>query len=651
MASGPYAQAYDHVALTRNFVTSTLAGQLNYANSIRSQLQGTLDQLANFNPTLNFTGQVPQAPVFDANITGNFNLPGVGPTSFGSVSGITASLGNLGPIRQLEDIDISPFVPSVASLTIPDAPTMTAPLDGPEKPELDAVVVPGAPQIDKPAFPSLATITIPEFDFPTLPQWDASAPEFEGTPVSTVLQWGNPQYSTEVMDEVVGKLRDIWAGGNGIPPAVEQAMWERAAGREDIEVSRQISAAYTEFSSRGFTAPPGMLTARVDAIQEEASIRKQGASREIAIRMAELQVENMRFAVEQGVAAENVLFNIWNNIAQRQFEAAKIELDSQLALYNANVALFNARQQAYATEAQVFKVRLDAELAQIEVFKARLEGELARGQLNEQRVRIYGEQIRALLADVEVYKAVMQGASIQSDVNKTQIDGFRAEVQAYAERINADKVRFDAFDSQVRGELGKAQIMDSEARAYASYVSGQSTVATIGIKQLEADIARNEQVIREFTARLEADKAKIQADVAKIQAQASAYTADTQRYSAQASAEEARHKVSIAAKESEIRATIGVFEVETRKYIADMEQVIRKAQVQLEALKSAGQVGSTLAAGAMAGINIGASLSGSGAVNAGGSYGESRTVSKSNSTNYSSSLELESGSPAPNSDW
>ena len=647
----PYSQAYDHVSIVRDFVTGNLQNQLSYANSTRESVSNVLTDLSNFNPLLSFGGAPPAVPAINVSVDGSFTLPSINATSFGTVSPVTAQLGALGVIRDPVTVDITPFMPSIVGLTLPEVPQMTAPLTAPSRPVTSDVTLPEAPAIAKPAFPALESISIPAFAFPTLPTWTATAPEFSGTAVSTVLQWGEPTYQTEVMPEVVAKLREMWAGGSGIPAAVENAIWERAANREDLDTSRQISAAYTEFSSRGFTEPPGMLVARVDAIREESQIKKQGLNRDIAIKMAEVQIDNVRFAVEQGVAAENVLYNIWNNMAQRQFEAAKIQLDSQFALYNAQIALFNARQQAYSTEAQVFKTKLDAELARIEVFKAELEGELARGTLNEQRVKIYGEQIRALLSDVEVYKAQMQGASVQSDVNRNIIDGFKAEIQAYAERINADKVRFDAYDSQVKGELGKAQILDAEARAYASYITGVSAKADIGVKQMQADISRNEQILREYAARLDADKAKIQADVAKIQAGASAYTADTQRFTAQAGAEEAKARVEITAKEAEIRASLGLFDVEVRKYIADMEQMIRKANVQLEALKAAGQVGATLSAGAMAGINIGASLSGSGGVSASGSTSYGSSVSKSNSTSYSSSLELESGSPAPNQQW
>lgn len=635
-ASGPYAEAYGHVSQVRDFVTGALDNQLDYANQMRVSVEGVVDSLSGFAPPT-LSGAQPSPPTISASITGTFDLPIINATAFGTINEPNVNEPGFQSVYTPPEVDIAPFVPSISGLTIPEAPVSMAPGAPPTAPTQSAITLPSAPVLEKPQFPSLEPINIPVFDFPVLPDFNATAPEFEGSPINTVLQWSEPEYQTEVMDEVIAVLRDVWAGGNGIPPAVENAMWERAAGREDLDASRQISAAMTDFSARGFTEPAGMLVARIDAIREESQIKKNALNRERTIRMAEIHVENVRWATEQGVAAENVLYAIWNNTAQRIFESAKIQLDSQLSFFNAQVAVFNAKQSAYATSAQVYKTQLDAQLSRIEVFKAELEGELARGTLNEQRVKIYGEQIRALLTDVEVYKARMEGAKVQADVNRNVLEGFKAEIQAYAAQVDADKTRFEAYDSRVKGELGKAQILDAEARSYAAYVSGQSTVADVGIKKMQADISRNELLVRQYTARLEAARTTVQAQQATIESAARAYTADTQRYTAEASAEEARYRVELAAKESEIRATLGIYEIEIRKYLADMDMLIKQAGIQLEALKAAGQVGSTLAAGAMAGINIGASLQGSGSVGASGGYDEGKrtTITRSLTGNKS----------------
>lgn len=637
-----YKEAYDHVSGVRGFVTDSISDARSWANAARQSAETTLSSLSSFNPNIGSVSQ-PARPSLNLVWNAAMQLPQINATDFGEIHSSRPNSPVLKSVRTAPDVDIQPYLPSIASLNIPDAPSLSN-ISAPTEPTLGAVAIPVAPTINKPAFPSLSSIDIPDFTFPTLPTFDESAPEFSGTPVSAVLQWSETCYSTEVLGEVVNKLRDLWEG-SGIPPAVEAAMWERAASREDLDVARQLSALDVEHSSRGFTQPTGVLDAQKDALREEAAVRKQGLNREIAIKMAEVHIDNVRFACEQGVAAENVIFNIWNNMAQRQFDAAKIQLDAELAQFNAHVSLFNARQQAYSTRAQVYKTKLDAELMRIEVFKAELEGSLAKGQLNEQQVRIYGEQIKALLSDVEIYKAEMQGANLQSDVNRNIIEGYKANVTAYAEKLRADKARFDAYDSRVRGELGKAQLLDAEARAYSAYVSGQSTIADIGMKQMEADIRENEQRIKAYIAELDASKADMLAQSEAIKATAQAYSADTQRFSAQASAEEARHRVDVAAKESEIRSTIGMYEVEIRRYIADVEKLISTAQLQLEAMKAAGQVSSTMAAGAMAGINIGASLSGGGSVSASGS--NSRSTSSSSSMSYNSSVELDDGPKPP----
>lgn len=634
-----YGEAYGHVSNVRNFVTDAITDSRSWADSARLAAQYALQGLGEFHPDYT-SSAMPDSPTIDVTFDGSFVLPEITPTAFGEISVNIPDGPNLSGVRDIPDLDIQGFMPSIDGLTIPDAPALTNHVM-PDAPVLKDAVLPTAPRLDMPLFPALDDISIPDFDFNSLPTFDAAAPEFEGTPVNSVLQWNEPEYQTEVIADVVVKLREFWAGGNGIPLAIEQALWERAAEREDIDLRRQLSALDVEYSSRGFTQPPGVLAAQKQALREESMLRKQTANRDIAIRMAEIHIDNVKFACEQGIAAENIYYNIFANMAQRQFEAAKLQLDSELALYNAQVQLFNAKQQAYSVRAEVWKAEIDARLTAL---RAEIDAELARSQLNEQRVRVYSEKISALLSQVEVYKAEMQGAALAEDANRNRIERYKAEVSAMAEKIQADKSRFDAYDSQVKGELGKAQILDAEARAYSAYVSGQASVADVHAKRTDVDLRRNDLELRAYLGKLEASKAEMQAQSEQIRAAASAYTADTQRYTAQANAEGSRHRVEITAKEAEIRATIGLYETEVRRYIADVEAMIGKANLQLEALKSAGQVSSTLAAGAMAGINIGASLSGGGTVSASGSSTNSQ--SSSSSLGYNVNVEADSG-PTP----
>jgi hypothetical protein len=125
---------------------------------------------------------------------------------------------------------------------------------------------------------------------------------------------------------------------------------------------------------------------------------------------------------------------------------------------------------------------------------------------------------------------------------------------------------------------------------------------------MSAELAQIEMGLRAYTARLERDKVQLQAESAAISANAEAHRANTARYTAQAGAQATVAELQIKAKEAEIRNSISLYDVEVRKHMADMEQLIRAASLQTEGLKSIGQAYSTLAAGAMAGISLGATI-------------------------------------------
>lgn len=632
MASSPFNEAYSTVQHVEQIVEQRVDAASQTAAALQSTALQTVSALSNVN--LNFSaGSPPTVPNIDPSISVNLNLPNISPTSFGTITSSVPSVPSLDPVPDIPDLQIPDFVSSIGSLNIPTAPAWSAPPSVPDEPTLEDVIVPDMPALAIPAAPTLAEITVPDFNGLTLPVFDATAPEFVGTALPGILQWTEPTYHPEIIDDVVVQLRKLWDGGSGIPAAVEQAMWARAAEREDLTAERELDSISEEFSARGFTMPPGMQAARVDQMRQDLAVKKLGLNRELTIQIAQWQVENIRFACTQAIAAENVYVNLFLNQAQRLFEAARFQIESQINIYNAQVALFNARMNGYQISAQVFNTLVQAELSKIEVFKAEVEAEVARGQLNTQKVQAYSAMIDALKAQTDIYRTQMQGAEIKSNVLRNKIEVFKAQVQAYGEQVNAQKVVFDAYESQVKGEAAKAGIIDAEARAYAALIQGKSSIADIGVKRADVAIDKNRVLIQGYGAALEAEKMRIQSQLSVIQSGAQAYIADTQRFAAVAQAEGTKAQVIVTAKEAELRTNVAFYQAQVQAYLGNMEQLIRKAALIIDALKAAGGISSTLAAGAMAGVHVGATLSGSGAVTAAGSESFSTSSSTSDTRN------------------
>jgi len=553
-------------------------------------------------PHLNISGlQLPQLPQLPAG-------------SFGHVSGIAAQGFQPTGINPVAAPHINDFNPSFSHIQLPDAPQ-----HGP-------VPLPAAPVLNKPALPDLVDLHIPAFSYAPLAPYDDDNPAFVASSISAVLQWQEAAYQPVLMDEEIAVLRRMWAGGTGLPPAVEQALWERAAGREDMDAQRDIDAAMVEFSSRGFSLPPGALLARIDGVRHARALQKQTLGRDILIKISDTHIENLRFACTQAIAAENVLIGVWGQMAQRAFEAAKIHTDMQLAVLNARIATYNAVQGARQTSANIRRMELEEKAHELQVWRAQLEGEIARGQINEQRLKVFTAQWQALGTEVEVYKSRMQGAAIEADVQKKDVDRYRAQIEAAAEMVKIDKLRFDAYDSRIRGEVGKARIIQAQAQGYSAYVQGKGIVADIAIKNQGAQLQREELRLKAFIANLDVQKAQLQAQVENVAANARMHESNTARYSAQANAQASFAQVQLAAWQASAQVSVSQWEAQMRKVVADMEQMMRTAALQMQGLQAVAQAYATLAAGQTAGISIGASVGASGSVSASGSSTVSQSI-------------------------
>lgn len=93
----------------------------------------------------------------------------------------------------------------------------------------------------------------------------------------------------------------ITQGGTGLNTVVEGQIWERDRGRILREAGRAEQEAVSMFAARGFPLPPGALNGALARIQADTRDKLAQASRDVAIKQAELEVENVRFAVQQAI--------------------------------------------------------------------------------------------------------------------------------------------------------------------------------------------------------------------------------------------------------------------------------------------------------------------------------------------------------------
>lgn len=552
---------------------------------------------------------------------------------FGEVGDITEptfeDFQNL--INQLDLIAIPTYTPPITSLDIPAPP---APIDtsgAPERPTLNDVTVPDDPNVAIPGAPDEIALNIPVTPVINLPTFEDMEVTFDTPNVNTVMQWDEPTYQSDTLDDIKGTIRRWLAGGTGMTPEVEAALFDRARDKLDTTAQKRVQESFDTFAAKGWTMPPGMLVEQVNAAQQESQQSAADLASDILSKSAEWEQENLRQAVQQGIALEGMLIQQFENVARRVFDASKARLDADVQMYGAYVSLFNARQSARQILVAVFEAKLKAALAPLDVMKAELEAEQLKGQLNETRARIYATKMEAVRAIVSIFEAKVNAARVKSDVERNKIDAFKADVDAFAAILQARKTAFDAYEAQMRGEGVKGQIVESYARAFAATVEGINGSNNNKINYVRAKIEAITTGVQKYTARLTAQREAIAAQAEAVRARASSFSADVQRFSAeiQMNTELARLVQQLA--ELRLRNNLAYYEVQQKAYDAAMSRTIQRAEIAEHGLAAAGSMASQLAAGAMSAGHVQASLSGSG----------SATASNSASWNYNYSYDEE----------
>jgi len=315
----------------------------------------------------------------------------------------------------------------------------------------------------------------------------------------------------------------------------------------------------------------------------------------------------------------------------------RLHIEWQIALYNLSVQIYQARMQENVIRAQIYEVQVRAALAEIEIFKALIEAERAKTEVNVAIIQAYKAQIEARTALVDMYVAQISAVKVQADVYATEVTANKIEVEAFATRVAADKLRFDAYETQIRGESLKADIIEAEARAYQAQMGGIETGVRAQVAALEGAVSGFQAEVTAYDANLRHWLGLNQNELAQIQANVAGHTANTQRFVAKAGVEIEANKLEAVMWESTSRMALETYKAEIARMQVIMEKAIQEASLILEALKTSGQLTSTISAGALAAMHVGATTSGSAAVSSSGNEGQSYTLNESFAKNCATS--------------
>lgn len=496
------------------------------------------------------------------------------------------------------------------SETAPDAPGIDITF---EMPELS---------LNLPTAPALLGINISPFaglDLP--PALDLVVPELSISPPSIREYTPQTTYVSDMLTNLQTRLTAYLAGGTGLDPAVENAIWDRGRERE-ARAGRDALAELDRMEEMGFALPPGVYVDGRIKIGTETDYANRGHSREVMIKAAELEQENIKTALTVATQLESYMISYTNSVEQRIFESCKYATEAGVAIYNARVQAYAAFLEAFKARVNIYEAQIRAELAKVEAYKALMSAEQTKAEVNRALVESYRVQVEAAMSGVEIFKARIGAIQAKADIEKTKIEIFGEQVRAYTAKVNAYTAGVEGFRATIQAEASKQEAFKSRVQVYAARVDAAARL-------IEARIGAFKSRIEAKGLEYDGYKATIGAESARVSAIAEVNKSRSETYKAEVTGVASYNEVLTKQWEAAIENAGRVAEIGVSAAKANAELYITSRQLAVEAAKVGATVSAQLGAAALNAVNWSNSFS--------MSIGQSTSTSDSTQTSTSHS--------------
>jgi hypothetical protein len=286
------------------------------------------------------------------------------------------------------------------------------------------------------------TATVPVFDLNTL-----SVPDI----VALDNSWGS-----SLNDAVRAKLlSNIWNGGTGLDPVVEAAIFARGSERDSQALQDVIDKTTAQWAKMGFSLPDGLLSSELATLNKEYMNKRLDVSRDISIKQAELEQENLKYSIQYAMELELKMFDLADSYAKRAFDASKATIETLVQVYNSNLDTFKTKVQAYQAEAAAYESFVRSKLLEVEKWRAQTEGQKLIAEVNDQSLKLYNAQWEGEIVKLKLYESQHQANIALIQYNKGIIDRYAAQIQAYAAKTTALVAQYNSDAGVYEADIKK----------------------------------------------------------------------------------------------------------------------------------------------------------------------------------------------------
>ena len=455
-----------------------------------------------------------------------------------------------------------------------------------------------------PTAPDLLSISVAPFSGLNMPVFSDTAPVLTAIAPSIREYTPGSMYTSGLLTAAQASLlARITTGGTGISADVEGAIWDRGRERE-AKAYREGVKALDQLESLGYAMPPGAYLAGRIQLATERGYQDRGHSREVMIKAAELELDNVKHALTTATQLEGELMTLSNQYEQRLFESCKYATEAGISIYNAQVQTFVAYTELYKTKVNVYEALIRGEIAKVDAYKAQIEAEQIKAQVNTALVEQYKVKAEIAAYSIDIFKAQVAAIQTKAEIEKIKVEIFGEQVRGYSAQVAAYTAGVEAFRAKLEAESTKQKVYQSQVEAFSAKVDASA-------KQIEARVSGFKALVDAKNGEYEGYKAQVAAETARVQGlvSSSGLLVDTFKASVQgiSSYNETLTKQWQATLDQNQR----VSEIANSVAKANAELAVTARTISADASKTSAQVLGQMGAAAIGAVNFSSSVSNS----------------------------------------
>lgn len=251
-------------------------------------------------------------------------------------------------------------------------------------------------------------------DVPQMPKPAALTDFLQLDSSSSTLQFINAETEgliDKYFPEISGALRyapEEWLVGIitgqqpfGLSKDVFEAVWHESRDREYRSRNTAVEQIRSEFSARGFVAPPGAMLKAITRAEERAADAIGEVNRAQTVRDAEIKLDLLKFAEQQAIALKMGIFQAIANYYNVLMDLPNKDIEATRAKVSAYASFNDAMSQFY-------RVQLGFEELRLQAANLRMNG-----KLDENRIRVAasdGSRNAALGQVTSAFASAAEGA-------------------------------------------------------------------------------------------------------------------------------------------------------------------------------------------------------------------------------------------------